>query len=118
MSQTDNTLDKLEWLTRVAHNSHYGCEYRQDNTPRTSVKCAGCSHSRESYEQSIRNVLNYVADREKSFAQQIMEKNRDIKKLKSETKKAEVRGRIAEGDYWLGNMDAWLRRKAELKEGR
>lgn len=64
---TNNTLDKLEWLIRTVGYSHYKCEHRQDNTPRTSVKCAGCLHSKGSYEQSIQNVLNYIADREKKM---------------------------------------------------
>lgn len=60
-----NTLDKLEWLVRIVNDSHHSCEYRQDGVPRTSVKCAGCSHSSESYERSVQNVLNYVAHQKK-----------------------------------------------------
>lgn len=30
-------------------------------------------------------------------------------------KKAELEGRIKEGDYWLGKMDDWLKRKEILK---
>lgn len=85
---------KLEWLVRTAHNSHHKCEYKQDGEPRKSVKCKGCCHSAESYERDVRNVLNYVAQ---------------------ETKKAEVRGRVDEADYWLHTLPL-LHSWPEIKE--
>lgn len=61
-NKTDSTSNrnKLEWLVRVVDRSHYACEYRQDNTPRTTVKCAGCCHSSEGLERAIQNVIDFV----------------------------------------------------------
>jgi len=54
---------KLEWLIRSISRSHHRCEFRQDGTPRTTVKCAGCGHSSESYEQYVKDILAHTEQR-------------------------------------------------------
>ena len=60
MTDTTREEQKLDFLIRSTHDSHYSCEYRQDGEYRSSVKCGGCHHSQESYERSIETLKDFV----------------------------------------------------------
>lgn len=52
---------KLRWLVLAVDDSHHKCEYRQDGTERSSVRCGGCSHSSHSFKKAVDRVIDYVS---------------------------------------------------------
>ena len=86
MNPSELREQKLIWLVNQVANPHYGCEYKQDNTPRASVRCGGCLHSSESKKRAVQDVVDYV------------------RTLTARDAEREAAIRIDEGKYWENNI--------------